>query len=133
MCLGVVPLVMPKSEDTEDGPTVQKLPKSNTKKSMASGTKKSLCSLGCTCSLRCLCSLGRPCSLRCTHSLGSQVEHCPCPLWDGPVLGSELRDLALSHTETDLSCQERGSVWLRQRKIWQEKLLKRILFKKLEI
>lgn len=39
----------------------------------------------------------------------------------------------ISHTETDLSCQERGSVWLRQRKIWQEKLLKRILFKKLEI
>lgn len=39
MGLGVVPLVMPKSEDTEDGPTVQKLPKSNTKKSMAFGTQ----------------------------------------------------------------------------------------------
>lgn len=88
--------------------------------------------LGHLCSLRRPCSLGRPCFLRCTHSLGSQVEHCPCPLWDRPVLVSELRDLELSHTETDLSCQERGSVWLRQRKKWQEKLLKRIPFKKLE-
>lgn len=49
--------------------------------------------LGHLCSLRRPCSLGRPCFLRCTHSLGSQVEHCPCPLWDRPVLVSELRDL----------------------------------------